>query len=66
MQIAEQHVVAGAPDLKERFFDGSRAIYPQALGREAFLEKHAKAFFVVEDENGTALERIGWRPDAFR
>src|SRR6266852_6107214 len=61
MQIAQEYIVGRAPEMREGFFDSGDAIHLQTLGREAFIEKHADAFFVVKYEDGPVLEKFGGR-----
>src|SRR5262249_17938414 len=50
-----------ALDEGERFFGRAGAVHAKALGGEAFVQKLAQAFFVVEDQDAAALKDFGRR-----
>src|SRR5215472_2739837 len=55
--VGRRLAIAGkASKERERFFDGGGTVHAEPLGREAFVQELAQAFFVVEDENTAALE----------
>lgn len=58
IQVTEQNVRRAAGEASESLFQGGGAIDVQAARGEAFGKKAAEAFFVVEDEDGAALEEI--------
>jgi hypothetical protein len=66
MQVAEKHVVGGAPEMSESLLGGRGTIHAQALGRETFLKKHPKTLFIVENEYRAAPENIGHRSNCSR
>jgi hypothetical protein len=66
MQVAEKHVIAGAPEMGESLLGGRGTLHAQTLGREAFPKKHAETLFIIENENGTAPEKISPRSNRFR
>jgi len=65
MQIAKEYIVGRAIEMSEGFFDGGDAIHLQTLGREALIEKHADALFVVKNEDRAVLEKFGDRANGF-
>ena len=50
----------------ESLLGGRGTIHAQTLGREAFPKKHAETLFIIENEYGTAPEKIGPRSKRFR
>src|SRR6266852_8118930 len=65
MQIAQDDIVGRAIEISEGFFDRGDRVHLQTLGREAFIEKHADALFVVKNEDGAVLQKFGGRANGF-
>jgi hypothetical protein len=63
MQIAQEHVVRGALEVGESFLERACTVHAQALGGKAFLEKHAEAFFIIENKQTAVFEKFSRRPD---
>src|SRR6267378_1177386 len=66
MQVAEKHVIAGAPEMGESLLGGCGTIHAQTLGREAFPKKHPETLFIIENEYRTVPEKIGPRSNRIR
>src|SRR5262249_29655498 len=60
IDIAKQDVVAAVADKLHGADRSGSAVDVEAVGGEALLEEHADAFFVVEDEDGAAVEDGGF------
>src|SRR4029077_20052610 len=61
MQVAEKHVIAGAPEMGESLLDGRSAIDMQSLHREDVLKKHPETLFIIENGNRAIPEKVGPR-----
>ena len=59
IDVAEQNVVAALANELDGADGSGGAVDVEAVSGEAFFKEHADAFFVVEDEDGTAAEDAG-------
>jgi hypothetical protein len=66
MQIAQKHIVSGVLEVGEGLLKSAGAVDAQSLGRKAFLEKRAEAFFIVENKQMAVFQKFNRRAGILR